>query len=59
MAYGAVASVAVVDGAITATASDGGKPDLDAKTYVLTPTVTGTTLVWAASGSGVTAGWAK
>lgn len=58
-AYGAVASVNVVGGVITATAASGGSPDLEGKTYVLTPTEAGGTLTWAASGTGVDAGWAK
>ncbi len=60
-AYGVVASLTVTDGVITATATDGGNPDLDARTYILTPTSAsgGTTLTWAASGTAVTAGWAK
>lgn len=58
-AYGVVASVGVVDGVVTATATDGGSPDLDASTYVLTPTVVGGTLTWAATGTAVDAGWAK
>lgn len=58
-AYGVVSSVAVANGVITATATNGGSPDLEGKTYVLTPTVTSGTLTWVASGTGVTAGWAK
>ncbi|HLD14352.1 MAG TPA: prepilin-type N-terminal cleavage/methylation domain-containing protein [Burkholderiales bacterium] len=60
-AYGVLASLGVTDGVITATATDGGSPDLDGFTYILTPTSAsgGTTLTWAASGTGVTAGWAK
>ena len=58
-AYGQVSSVSTTDGVITATAVDGGNPDLDGKTYILTPTVVSGTLTWAASGTGVDAGWAK
>ncbi len=58
-AYGAVASVTVVDGVITATAVSGGSPNLEGRTYILTPTAAGGTLTWAASGTGVDAGWAK
>ena len=58
-AYGQVATVATVDGKITATAVSGGNPDLGGKTYILTPTVVSGTLTWAASGTGVEAGWAK
>lgn len=57
--YGVVASVSVADGVITATATDGGSPDLDGKTYILTPTATAGTLTWAATGTAVDAGWAK
>lgn len=57
--YGVVASVNVANGVITATATDGGTPDLDGKTYILTPTATAGTLTWAASGTAVTEGWAK
>lgn len=56
---GVVDTIAVTDGVITATADDNGSPDLDAKTYILTPTATSGILTWAASGTAVTAGWAK
>ncbi len=57
-ATGAVASLAVANGVITVTpvAANG---ILAADTYVLTPTVVNNTLTWAASGGGVTAGYAK
>ncbi len=60
-AYGAVSSVTVTDGVITATAVTGGTPDLLGYTYILTPASAGggTTVTWSASGTGVTAGWAK
>ena len=57
--YGFVASVNVTDGVITATATTGGNPDLSGNTYILTPTAAGGTLTWGASGTGVTAGWAR
>ncbi|TSE18767.1 pilin [Tepidimonas aquatica] len=57
--YGVVASVSVTDGVITATATNSGSPNLEGKTYVLTPTATGGTLTWAATGTAVDAGWAK
>ena len=61
-AYGVLASLGVTDGVITATATGSAvSPDLLSYTYILTPTSAsgGTTLTWAASGTGVTAGWAK
>jgi type IV pilus assembly protein PilA len=50
---GGVASVAVTNGVITVTpvAQNG---ILASETYILTPSVVGTTLTWAASGGGVT-----
>jgi type IV pilus assembly protein PilA len=55
---GKVASVTVTDGIITATpvAENG---ILSTDTYILTPTVNGNTLTWAASGGGVTNGYAQ
>ena len=57
-ATGAVASVAVASGVITVTpvAQHG---ILTTDTYVLTPTPTNNTLIWASSGGGVTNGYAK
>lgn len=57
-ATGAVATLAVANGVITATpiVAHG---IVAADTYILTPTVSGTTLTWVASGGGVTAGYAK
>src|SRR3989338_11083018 len=57
--YGAIDTISVTDCVILATADDGGNPDLDAKTYRLSPTETGGTLTWAATGTAVDAGWAK
>ena len=57
--YGVVASVDVAEGVITATAKSGGSPDLEGKTYILKPTATAGTLTWTASGTAVSAGWAK
>ena len=57
-ATGGVASLAVADGVITTTpvAANG---IVAGDTYVLTPTVVGSTLTWAATGGGVTAGYAQ
>ncbi len=57
-ATGAVASTAVTNGVITVTpvAQNG---ILATDTYILTPTVTNNTLIWASSGGGVTAGYAQ
>ncbi len=47
-AYGKVASVVTANGTITVTATVGGpSPDLGGLTYVLAPTATAGTLVWA------------
>lgn len=57
-ATGAVASLAVAAGVITVTpvAQNG---ILATDTFILTPTVVGSTLTWAASGGGVTNGYAQ
>ena len=57
-ATGAVASVATAAGVITVTpvAQNG---ILASDTYVLTPTITNGTLIWAASGGGVSNGYAQ
>ncbi len=57
-ATGAVGTASVTDGVITITpvAQNG---ILAADTYILTPTVVNNTLTWAASGGGVTAGYAS
>ncbi|MDR3491237.1 MAG: prepilin-type N-terminal cleavage/methylation domain-containing protein [Gammaproteobacteria bacterium] len=57
-ATGAVASLSATNGVITVTpvAANG---ILATDTYVLTPTVTNNTLVWASSGGGVTNGYAQ
>lgn len=53
-AYGMVASVSVADGVITAT----GNSDVDAKTFILTPTRTaGGQVTWAKTGTCVAAGY--
>lgn len=55
---GAVASLAVADGVITVTpVAQHGIAATD--TYVLTPTASGTALIWASSGGGVTSGYAQ
>jgi type IV pilus assembly protein PilA len=55
---GNVASVAVAAGVITVTpAAANGITSAD--TYVLTPTITGNTLTWVATGGGVTNGYAN
>lgn len=55
---GAVASVAVANGAITVTpVAQNGIVATD--TYILTPTVVNNTLSWASSGGGVTNGYAR
>lgn len=57
-ATGAVTSVAVANGVITVTpTAQNGIVATD--TYILTPLVTNNTLIWTASGGGVTAGYAK
>lgn len=57
-AQGAVATLTTVDGVITVTpVAQNGITAAD--TYILTPTVSGTTLTWVSSGGGVTAGYAK
>lgn len=57
-ATGAVGTAGVADGVITVTpVAQNGITAAD--TYVLTPTVTNNTLVWASSGGGVTAGYAR
>lgn len=43
-------------GIITATADDAGTPDLDAATYILTPTYTAGTITWAVTGTCTTTG---
>jgi type IV pilus assembly protein PilA len=55
---GAVATLSVSAGVITVTpvAQNG---ILSSDTYILTPTVVGTTLTWAASGGGVSSGYAN
>lgn len=57
-AQGAVATLTTADGVITVTpvAQNGIEA---ADTYILTPTASGSTLTWASSGGGVTAGYAK
>lgn len=57
-ATGAVASLAAATGVITVTpvAQNG---ILATDTYVLTPTIVGNTLTWAASGGGITNGYAQ
>ncbi len=57
-ATGAVGTAAVANGVITVTpvAQNG---ILATDTYVLTPTVTNNTLIWASSGGGVTNGYAR
>ena len=57
-ATGAVGTTAVANGVITITpvAANG---ITAADTYILTPTVVNNTLIWASSGGGVTAGYAK
>ena len=54
---GHIASIAVADGVITATATatDG----LNGETYVLTPSVSGSLVVWTPSGTGITSGLAS
>jgi Tfp pilus assembly major pilin PilA len=55
---GAVASLGVTDGVITVTpVAQNGIATGD--TYILTPTVVNQTLTWAASGGGVTKGYAE
>ena len=55
---GGVASLAVANGVITVTpVAQHGLATTD--TYVLTPTVSGTTLTWASSGGAVTNGYAQ
>lgn len=57
-ATGAIASTAVANGVITMTpVAQNGIVATD--TYILTPTVTNNTLIWASSGGGVTNGYAK
>lgn len=57
-ATGAVATAAVANGVITVTpVAQNGIVATD--TYVLTPTVTNNTLIWASSGGGVTNGYAR
>lgn len=53
---GAVDTVTTADGVVTITpkAANG---IVAADTYIITPTVSGTTLTWATSGGGVTAGY--
>jgi type IV pilus assembly protein PilA len=57
-AQGAVGTLSVANGVITVTpvAQNG---ILATDTYVLTPTVAGTTITWASSGGGVTSGYAS
>lgn len=57
-ATGAVTALGVTNGVVTVTptAQNG---ILATDTYVLTPTVTNNTLIWASSGGGVTNGYAK
>ncbi len=57
-AQGAVGTLGVANGVITVTpvAQNG---ILATDTYILTPTVAGTTITWAASGGGVTSGYAS
>jgi len=57
-ATGAVASLSTTNGVITVTpvAANG---IVATDTYILTPTVTNNTLIWASSGGGVTNGYAK
>jgi type IV pilus assembly protein PilA len=55
---GAVASITVSNGVITVTpVAENGIPASD--TYILTPTVINTTLIWAASGGAVSDGYAS
>lgn len=57
-ATGAVASIAVASGVVTVTpVAQNGIVATD--TYILTPTIVNNTLIWASSGGGVTAGYAK
>jgi len=57
-ATGAVTGLAVANGVITVTpTAQNGIVATD--TYVLTPTVTNNTLIWASSGGGVTNGYAR
>ena len=57
-ATGAVATVGVTNGVVTVTpVAQNGIVATD--TYILTPTVTNNTLIWASSGGGVTNGYAK
>jgi type IV pilus assembly protein PilA len=57
-ATGAVASIGVANGVVTVTpTAQNGIVATD--TYILTPTVTNNTLIWASSGGGVTNGYAK
>lgn len=57
-AQGAVNSLAVANGVITVTpVAQNGIVATD--TYVLTPTIAGTAVTWAASGGGVTSGYAS
>ncbi len=57
-ATGAIASIAVASGVITATpvAQHG---ILATDTYILTPTITNNTLIWSASGGGISNGYAQ
>lgn len=57
-ATGAVGSTAIANGVVTITpVAQNGIVATD--TYILTPTVTNNTLIWASSGGGVTNGYAK
>jgi type IV pilus assembly protein PilA len=57
-ATGAIATAGVTNGVITITpVAQNGIASTD--TYILTPTVTNNTLIWASSGGGVTNGYAK
>jgi type IV pilus assembly protein PilA len=57
-ATGAVASVTVANGVITATPV-AARGIVATDTYILTPTVTNNVLIWASSGGGVTNGYAS
>lgn len=55
-AAGHLNTLTVANGIITATADDNGSPDLDAKTYILTPTYSSGIITWAATGTCAAAG---